>query len=298
MALFRPLPAQIWTDDVLLSMSPEQKLIFVYLHSCPCSSQCGIFRLQIKTMGFHLGYTQTPVESSLKGLCAAFPDFVAYDPETVEVALLQYPKLLLTNANSRVLNIVKTELNEVQSIELLRRVIDKNSASLSQMYLTRLRQLQAEKINKNRLKSDDDDFNGDVIKVDDNQEVSPKSKVKEIKVKESKEKIQKASTEKKPFQPPNEIEVKALFEREFTEAKVKNSKDWADWETSKFFKFYGAKEWKVGKLQTQMKNWKTAVMNWASGAIEDGIGKKTLPDKYAQTSTAPADFPKQRTLVF
>jgi len=249
-------------------------------------------------MGFHLGYTQTPVESSLKGLCAAFPDFVAYDPETVEVALLQYPKLLLTNANSRVLNIVKTELNEIQSIELLRKVIDKNSASLSQMYLTRLRQLQAEKINKNRLKSGDDVFDGDVAKVDDNQEVSPKSKVKEIKVKESKEKIQKASTEKKPFQPPNEIEVKALFEREFTEAKVKNSKEWADWETSKFFKFYGAKEWKVGKLQTQMKNWKTSVMNWASGAIEDGIGKKTLPDKYTQTSAAPDDFPKQRTLVF
>lgn len=129
-------------------MSPEQKLIFLYLHTCPASTQCGIFKLPIKTAGFQLGYTTSPVESALRGLCAAFPDFVAWDATTGEVGLLQYPKQTLIEANNRVLSVVVNELKDVKSIYILRQMIAQNSATIGKMYLSRLRQIQMENLNK------------------------------------------------------------------------------------------------------------------------------------------------------
>ncbi len=191
MAQYRPVPTITWVDDTLLSMSPEQKLIFLYLHTCPASTQCGIYKLPLKTMGFHLGYTQSPVESALIGLCAAFPDFVAYDRTCGEVALLQYPKHILTNANNKVLNVAASELSEIQSIELLKAMIAQNSATINQMYRSRLRQIQMLKINADRAKNENELLDGDLLKGIENQQDAPKREskvnIKESKVKEKEE---------------------------------------------------------------------------------------------------------------
>jgi uncharacterized phage protein (TIGR02220 family) len=135
-------------------MSPEQKLLFLYLHTSPYSTSCGIFRLQLKTAGFQLGYTNGPVESALHGLCATFPDFVAWDEQTGEVALLQYPKQVLTNASGKTLAIIKRDIEKVQSIPLLRRLISLNSATISKMYLEQIRRLQVVGINSARFDGD------------------------------------------------------------------------------------------------------------------------------------------------
>ena len=128
-------------------MSPEQKLIFLYLHTCPASTQCGVFKLPVKTASFQLGYTNSPLESALRGLCSAFPDFVAWDGVTGEIALLQYPKQTLIEANNRVLSIVINELKEVKSVYLLQQMIAQNSATIGKMYLSRLRQIQMQNVN-------------------------------------------------------------------------------------------------------------------------------------------------------
>ena len=174
--MYRQVSTAIWTDDIILSMSPEQKLLFLYLHTNPYASACGIYKMQLRTMGFQLGLTAAPIESALRGLAAAFPDFVAADWETGEVALLQYPKQILISASKRVMGHVEKEIEKVQSIMLLRLLIAKNSASISKPYLAQIRRLQVGEINNSK-------NYGDVAIIADNQQINgkkEKEKEKEI----------------------------------------------------------------------------------------------------------------------
>lgn len=150
MATFRVVPTGIWADDIFLSMSPEQKMIMLYLHTCPSATQCGIYKLPMKTMGFHLGFTHQPVENALKGLCSAFSDLVAYDEQTGEIALLQHPKNVLTNASPKIWKQIIGELQNVQSGFLLQKVMARNSATANAPYLNRYRQLHIESVNNAR----------------------------------------------------------------------------------------------------------------------------------------------------
>ena len=147
MANFRVVPTTIWADDNFLSASPEQKLVAIYLYTNAYATQCGIYKVALKTMGFQLGFTQSPAESALKGLCAALPDFFAYDQETGEVAILQHPTNVLCNASSKIIRQAVEELKKVQSKTLLQEVIKRNSATMSAMYLSRLRAIQATELN-------------------------------------------------------------------------------------------------------------------------------------------------------
>lgn len=160
-------------------MSPEQKLLFLYLHTNPYASACGIYKMQVRTMSFQIGLTGSPFESALRGLASAFPDFIAIDWQTNEVALLQYPKQLLITASKRVMAHVEKEIEKIESQYLLRELIARNSSTLSKPYLSQLRRLQAGVINMAR-------FNGDVAQVVDIQE-DDRKKEKENK-KERKEK--------------------------------------------------------------------------------------------------------------
>ena len=287
MAQYRPVPTITWVDDTLLSMSPEQKLIFLYLHTCPSSTQCGIYKLPLKTMGFHLGYTQSPVESALVGLCAAFPDFVAYDRTYGEVALLQYPKHILTNANNKVLNVAASELSEIQSIELLKAMIAQNSATINQMYLSRLRQIQMLKINAERFKNENELLDGDLLQDIENQQDAPKRKskvnTKESKVKEREEPTPKkaiAKKEKIEFVIPEIEDVRAHFEFKLREEKIQNAVAWSHCETDKFFAHYEKVNWRTGK--TKMSSWKTAIGGWVMRSVQNGIGRWVLPVKYQE----------------
>jgi len=172
--MYRSVSTSIWADDSILSMSPEQKLLFLYLHTNPYASACGIYKLQLRTMGFQLGLIHAPMESALKGLCAAFPDFVAVDWATMEVALLQYPGQTLITAGTRVLAHVGKEIEKVESQYLLRELIARNSATLSKPYLAHLRRLQMERINE-------DKNHGDLLQVVDVQQDDRKREIeKEI----------------------------------------------------------------------------------------------------------------------
>lgn len=194
--MYRSVSTSIWADDAILSMSPEQKLLFLYLHTNPYASACGIYKMQLRTMGFQLGLMHTPFESALKGLCAAFPDFVAADWQTGEVALLQYPRQVLIAATGRALAVVAKEVEGVESQYLLRELIARNSATINKPYLEQLRRLQMRAINEGKIAPIvkdyrvvvvEPDFYGDLPKATDNQEDDRKSKVKEIKEKKEKE---------------------------------------------------------------------------------------------------------------
>lgn len=175
---YRNVATVIWTDDNILNMSPEQKLIFLYLHTSPYTSACGIFKLHPKTMGFQIGLTTSPLESSLRGLCAAFPDFVAVDWDTMEVGLLQYPRQLLITANNRALAIVAKDIQQIESQYLLRELVKRNSAGLSAPYVAQLRRLQMQAINNKKVNVL---LDGDMALSFDNQQNSCEKETKQTK---------------------------------------------------------------------------------------------------------------------
>lgn len=185
MAKLRTVSTAIWSDDVILCMSPEQKLIFMYLHCCPASAQCGIFKLPVKTLGFHLGYTQVPVENAIRGLCSAFPEFVVWDEDTGEIALPQYPRQTLITATGKVISYVVNELKEIKSEKLLKAVIAANSATIGAVYLSRLRQIQMENVNKKRLGSVNMIPYVDIVQPIEEQEIVGKRNKKRIIIKEN-----------------------------------------------------------------------------------------------------------------
>lgn len=191
MSIFRPVPTAIWNDDTYLAMSPEQKLLFLYIHTSPAATQCGIYKISTRVGGFHLGFTHTPFDSALRGLCAAFPDLVAYDQHTNEIAILQHPKNVLTNASPKIWKQVAGELRNVKSQELLKLVIARNSATASAPYLQRLRQIQMEVINAGKNKND---FHGELYNPAENQVVTEEiEKEKEIEIE-----IEKYTPKKSP----------------------------------------------------------------------------------------------------
>lgn len=209
--MYRSVSTSIWADDAILSMSPEQKLLFLYLHTNPYASACGIYKMQLRTMGFQLGLMHTPFESALRGLCAAFPDFVAADWQTGEVALLQYPRQVLISATGRALAVVAKEIEGVGSQYLLRELIARNSATINKPYLEQLRRLQMRAINEGkasltvadyRVVEFTPNFHGDLSQGSDNQQDDRK---RESKVNESKLSLPTREEEIESFENPNPI---------------------------------------------------------------------------------------------
>lgn len=192
---YRSFSTSLWADDAVLSISPEQKYVFVYLHTNPYTSACGIYRLQLKTMSFQLGLTQDALESALKGLCAAMPDFVAVDCTASEVGLLQYPKQLLITASKKMMKFVDQDVEKVESQYLLRELMARNSSTLSKSYLAQVRRLQVNSYTlraqlENSQQPDNQDTYkvielepaktpGDLAKPPDNQQSKPQSKLKQ-----------------------------------------------------------------------------------------------------------------------
>ena len=156
--MYRSVSTSIWADDAILSMSPEQKLLFLYLHTNPYASACGIYKMQLRTMGFQVGLMSAPFESALRGLASAFPDFVAVDWQTNEVALLQYPRQNMIDISpgigAKFFAHIKKEIEKVESQYLLRELIARNSSTLSAPYLAQFRRLQMQVINGAKIRVD------------------------------------------------------------------------------------------------------------------------------------------------
>lgn len=179
---YRFLPTCFWSDDITIGMSPEQKLIYIYLYTSPYTSLCGIFNLSISTMGHFVGIEKgRSITNAFRAFLLAYPDLVKYDEGTGEVAILYWPKYALVNANIKAKKKAESDLSEVRSIFLLKEVIRRNSATLSKMYLSRLRQLQIEKLNADRLLKSENYI--DVAQSNENQELdSQREIVREIEI--------------------------------------------------------------------------------------------------------------------
>ena len=184
---YMPLPHVIWTDDKFVMMSPEQRAIFIYLYTNQMSSHCGMYKLQIRTMAFNLGImVDGPIDSALKAVYALYPELVAYDPDTEEVALLKYPRHLHLEASKAVLLAAEKQLSKIESAFLLRKMIESNSATLGKMYVRRLQKIVSG--DGGSQKSESDEKNTQKSDTTDNEDVN--LQLNETKLNESKLNVQ------------------------------------------------------------------------------------------------------------
>ena len=81
---FRKTNVEKWNDDIHRSFSPEQKLIYDYLNTCPTTSMCGIHPLDMATAAKLIGINETALKNAFLAFCKQFPFVIAFDEKTNE----------------------------------------------------------------------------------------------------------------------------------------------------------------------------------------------------------------------
>lgn len=63
---FRQIHTQIWKDDYFLDLTPEEKLLFIYLFSNESTSLSGLYKIPLRVICFETGLDQNFVIDTLK----------------------------------------------------------------------------------------------------------------------------------------------------------------------------------------------------------------------------------------
>ncbi|PGE05686.1 DnaD domain-containing protein [Bacillus pseudomycoides] len=125
MAVYRPVQVSFWQDaKVIEEMTPEDKLFNLYLLTNPCTTQIGVYQITKKQMAFDLGYS---IES-INVLLDRFENhhkLVKYNPETRELAIINWGKYNLNRGGKPIEDCVRKELDGVTDISLISLVTPK-----------------------------------------------------------------------------------------------------------------------------------------------------------------------------
>ncbi|PFW92250.1 replication protein [Bacillus pseudomycoides] len=125
MAVYRPVQVSFWQDaKVIEEMTPEDKLFNLYLRTNPCTTQIGVYQITKKQMAFDLGYSM----ESINALLDRFENhhkLVKYNPETRELAIINWGKYNLNRGGKPIEDCVRKELDGVTDISLISLVTPK-----------------------------------------------------------------------------------------------------------------------------------------------------------------------------
>ncbi|WP_054751410.1 hypothetical protein [Piscibacillus salipiscarius] len=99
-------------------MTPEDKFFYLYLLTNPKTTQIGIYQITKKQMAFDLGYSPESINSLLHRFIHVHKR-VIYNPETREIALINWGKYNLNRGGKPILDCVKAELKEIKDKSLI-----------------------------------------------------------------------------------------------------------------------------------------------------------------------------------
>lgn len=136
MAKYRYVHVSFWQDaKVLEEMTPEDKYFYIYLLTNPNTTQIGIYQITKKQMAFELGYS---IES-INSLVERFENVhkvIKYNPQTREIALLNWGKYNLIKGGKPVLDCIEKELREVKDTSLIGLVAERiPNGSIKNLFL-------------------------------------------------------------------------------------------------------------------------------------------------------------------
>ncbi|QIW19036.1 DnaD domain-containing protein [Bacillus thuringiensis] len=125
MAVYRPVQVSFWQDaKVIEEMTPEDKLFNLYLLTNPCTTQIGVYQITKKQMAFDLGYSMESVNALLDRF-ENHHKLVVYNPETRELAIVNWGKYNLNRGGKPIEDCVRKELEGVSDISLIHLVTPK-----------------------------------------------------------------------------------------------------------------------------------------------------------------------------
>jgi len=144
MAKFRQVQVDFWSDPrVSEEMTPEDKFFYLYLLTNPNTKQIGVYTITKKQMAFDMGYSIETINSLLKRFENEH-QVVKYNPDTREIALLNWGKYNLNKGGKPILDCIIKELGEVKDLSLLAKVAKsiKNS-NILELFENKLKELRA-----------------------------------------------------------------------------------------------------------------------------------------------------------
>ncbi|RDY27429.1 DnaD domain protein [Romboutsia weinsteinii] len=123
MAIFRQVEVAFWKDDkVMLEMTPEDKLFFLYLMTNPNTTQIGVYNLNTMQMAFELGYSNESVKSLLDRFENDYK-LIKYNYKTKEVAIKNWGRYNFRKLGKPMIDCIKKDLGLVKDTSLLKFVI-------------------------------------------------------------------------------------------------------------------------------------------------------------------------------
>ncbi|EEK41989.1 MULTISPECIES: DnaD domain-containing protein [Bacillus] len=119
MAVYRQVQVSFWQDaKVIEEMTPEDKLFNLYLLTNPRTTQIGVYQITKKQMAFDLGYSMESVNALLDRF-EKHHKLVKYNPETRELAIINWGKYNLNRGGKPVEDCIRKELDGVGDTSLV-----------------------------------------------------------------------------------------------------------------------------------------------------------------------------------
>lgn len=121
MAIYRQIHIDFWQDELVTELSSEEKYFFIYLMTNSKTTQCGVYRVNLKIMAFDLGWDKSNVEKLLTRFVEK--ERILFNPEHNEIFILNWLKY--NNARSpKVATLVKKQIQEIKTPFFQKRVIE------------------------------------------------------------------------------------------------------------------------------------------------------------------------------
>jgi DnaD/phage-associated family protein len=125
MAKYRHVHVDFWQDaKVVEEMTPEDRYFYIYLLTNPNTTQIGIYQITKKQMAFELGYSIETINKLLDRF-EKVHEVIRYNPDTREIAIINWGKYNLVKGGKPILDCVRRELSEVKDKSMIAAVAQK-----------------------------------------------------------------------------------------------------------------------------------------------------------------------------
>lgn len=128
---YRQIHTKIWTDDWFLDLTPEHKLLFIYLFSNARSNLSGLYDLPLKVASFESGLSVEAVKAGLERFAA--DGKVLYEEGWIWIkSLLRYNATNLSSVKIR--RHIQSTIEHVPDIPLKRQWIEHYNSIVNPRY--------------------------------------------------------------------------------------------------------------------------------------------------------------------
>lgn len=124
MANYRQLHCKMWSsDNWFINLTPEMKLLFIYLFSNERASMTGLYEIPLRIMSFETGLERDQIQKMLETFIKA--DKIEYDFERGVIWIKNMAKYQVQeNPNAKVRTRIKADIDATPDCEIKRRCID------------------------------------------------------------------------------------------------------------------------------------------------------------------------------